>query len=242
MQAVVTDDNADQSLDSSDVDNEGGCGDGACASASTDRGHWKKQLLNCNLPSFRETFSKPSSVASPLAYFKLTVTAEVIDMVVKETNEYSTDTTGKSLNITAAEVEQFIGMYVMMGLIQMPSVTCHFETGSRCDTIADVMSRSRFEGIMGFLHFADNLNATDDMKNDKGWKIRPWLTKVQESFSKIEPEKFQSVDGIMIGLTGRCGIKQYMSMKPHPWGIKLWGRAGSSSILYCLELYQGQAD
>ncbi|KAL1447732.1 hypothetical protein MTO96_044227 [Rhipicephalus appendiculatus] len=31
-----------------------------------------------------------------------------------------------------------------------------------------------------------------------------------------------------------------MPAKPHPWGIKLWGRAGTSGYLYQFDVYQGQ--
>ncbi|XP_064472448.1 piggyBac transposable element-derived protein 3-like [Ornithodoros turicata] len=172
----------------------------------------------------------------------MAITPDMIDNVVEETNYYSVQTTGKSLNVTAAEVEQFIGLYIMMGLVQMPSVRCYWETASRYEPIANVMSRSRFESIMRFLHFVDNLAATEETKKDKAWKVRPWLSALQENFAKIEPEEYNSVDEIMVSFTGRCSVKQYMPGKPHPWGKKLWGRAGSSGILYQFDVYQGQAN
>ncbi|XP_040357107.1 piggyBac transposable element-derived protein 3-like [Ixodes scapularis] len=38
----------------------------------------------------------------------------------------------------------------------------------------------------------------------------------------------------------RCPMKQYMPGKPNPWGIKLWGRVGSSGFLHQFDVYQGQ--
>ncbi|KAL1447475.1 hypothetical protein MTO96_044279 [Rhipicephalus appendiculatus] len=94
---------------------------------------------------------------------------------------------------------------------------------------------------MRLLHFTDNDQTNDETKQDKVWKIRPWLDQLQRNFLTVEPEQLNSVDEIMISFTGRCPIKQYMLPKPHPWGIKLWARAGSSGFLYQFDVYQGQA-
>ncbi|XP_067943284.1 piggyBac transposable element-derived protein 2-like [Watersipora subatra] len=34
-------------------------------------------------------------------------------------------------------------------------------------------------------------------------------------------------------------IRQYIKSKPHPWGFKVWGRAGTSGMLFDLDIYQG---
>ncbi|KAL1470410.1 hypothetical protein MTO96_040455 [Rhipicephalus appendiculatus] len=231
---TVQDNSDDSSQDEAEVtDSHGGTG-------SVDRGHWRKRLLDASLPVFSESGTEPMVVENPLTYFRKFITSSMLSSVVEQTNLYSAQETGKSINLTVHEIEKYIGMYLMMGLVQMPSVRCYWEHGTRFPAVADVMPRNRFERLMRFLHFEDNINATEDAKQDKVWKIRKWLNALQENIRAVEPEELNSVDEIMISFTGRCPIKQYMPAKPHPWGIKLWGRAGTSGYLYQFDVYQGQ--
>jgi hypothetical protein len=40
--------------------------------------------------------------------------------------------------------------------------------------------------------------------------------------------------------TGKTSpIRQYIKSEPHPWGFKIWGRAGVSRFLYDFDVYQG---
>lgn len=44
----------------------------------------------------------------------------------------------------------------------------------------------------------------------------------------------------MVAFKGKSSLKQYIRGKPHPVGFKIWGRAGSSGILYDFDVYQGK--
>lgn len=90
----------------------------------------------------------------------------------------------------------------------MPSVRSYWKNETRYAPIADIMPRNRFEKIMRLLHFTDNSNASDEVKLDKAWKIRLWLCLLQENFLTVEPKELNSVDEIMVSVTGRCPIKQ----------------------------------
>lgn len=129
-----------------------------------------------------------------------------------------------------------------MGLVQMPSVSSYWEHGTRFPPFADIIPRNQFEKIMRLLHFTGNNEANDKAKQAKVWKIHPWLDELQRNFlTVVEPKQLNSIDELMISFTGRCPIKQYMPVKPHPCGIKLWARTGSSGFLYQFNVYQGQA-
>ncbi|KAM7298741.1 piggyBac transposable element-derived protein 3-like [Ixodes scapularis] len=227
------DDSSDDEMDSSSGSH--------CGTGSIDRGHWRRNLLDCAIPTFSEAFTMPVTIEPALTYFRKFISTEMITSLAEETNLYSTQSTGHSLNVTEAELEQYIGIYLMMGLVQMPSVRCYWENGTRFPVVADVMPRNRFEKLMRLIHFTDNHQATEDTKRDKAWKIRTWLNSLQENLQSVEQEELNSVDEMMISFTGRCPMKQYMPAKPNPWGIKLWGRAGSSGFLYQFDVYQGQA-
>ena len=103
------------------------------------------------------------------------------------------------------------------------------------------MARNRFEKLASSIHITNNLAATDKEKEDKLWKIRPWLSALRSQFLNIPAEEFNSVDEIMVPFKGKSSIKQYIRGKPNPWGFKLWGRAGASGVLYDFDVYQGRA-
>ena len=100
----------------------------------------------------------------------------------------------------------------------------------------------RFEILATSWHFIDNESLSNEQKEkDRVWKLRPWLNELKLNLKNIAPERHNCVDEIMIPFKARSNMKQYMQGKPHPWGFKLWGRAGASGILYDFEFYQGAA-
>lgn len=64
---------------------------------------------------------------------------------------------------TAREIEQFVGIYYHMGIEQMSNVLSYWETATRFPSVADVLSRDRFEKLKSRLHFSDNLSITDEV-------------------------------------------------------------------------------
>jgi hypothetical protein len=179
---------------------------------------------------------------SPYQFFKLLVTDEIISDISEHINLYAMQKEGIQLTTTRKEIEIMIGVYLRMGLVQMPRVRAYWETESRFSPIADAISRNRFEKIATMIHFVNNLTVTEEQKKDKVWKIRPWIEKLRNSFLSIPPEENHAVDEIMVPFKGKSGIKQYIRSKPNPWGFKLWGRAGASGILYDFDVYQGSAE
>lgn len=83
------------------------------------------------------------------------------------------------------------------------------------------MTRDRCQSIMRDLHFVDN---TIDHGNDKLWKLRPVVDKVQERFllgwslSAI----FSFDEGILPSTSKRNTTRMFMADKPHRYGSKLF--------------------
>ncbi|KAI8771534.1 piggyBac transposable element-derived protein 3 [Biomphalaria glabrata] len=101
---------------------------------------------------------------SPLEFFKQYLTDDMLDLLVANTNQYSVQKSGKSINTSNKEFEQVIGMFLKMGLVKMPCVRCYWETESCYAPVANVKSRNRFQIILSSLHFIDNNIFTDDDK------------------------------------------------------------------------------
>uniref|UniRef100_A0A087XB13 PiggyBac transposable element-derived protein domain-containing protein n=1 Tax=Poecilia formosa TaxID=48698 RepID=A0A087XB13_POEFO len=176
---------------------------------------------------------------TPCQYFKDFVTADMLQEIAEETNLYSVQKNGKSVNTNAQEIEQLLGMYMHMGLVQMPNVRAYWEMETRYPPVCDVMSRGRFLDLLTVIHFQNNLDVSEDAKQDKVWKLRPWLEKLRQRFLSIPPEECHAVDEIMVPFKGKSHLRCYMPGKPHKWGFKMWGRGGQSGYLYDFDVCQG---
>ncbi|XP_065684233.1 piggyBac transposable element-derived protein 3-like isoform X1 [Hydra vulgaris] len=207
---------------------------------------WKKVPLDNDLIgdiTFQEVPIEPipDETTTLYEYFKMFVDDNLIDILAEQSSLYSCQSSGTSICVTSNEIESFIGVYFCMGLVKLPSVRSYWENFMNYDGVSSVLSRNRFLSILRYLHFVDNLKVTDEVKkNDRAWKLRPWLEKLRENFLKVSPEENQSVDEIMVAFKGRSFLKQYVPNKPNKWGFKLWGRCGVSGYLYDFDLYQGK--
>ncbi|XP_038153120.1 piggyBac transposable element-derived protein 3-like isoform X1 [Cyprinodon tularosa] len=207
-----------------------------------DRYHWqKKDFISPNTD-----FSGPpvtdhvTFLQTPLQYFQKFVSEDMIQALATSTNEYSVQKDARSVNTNTKEIQKMLGMYLRMGLAQMSGSRMYWETDTRCPLIADVMPRNRFQSLLTKLHFVNNLTASEIEKKDKLWKLRPWLESFRENCLQVVPEEHNSVDEMLIPFKGKfSSIKQYMPGKPHPWGFKVWVRAGISGMMHDFHVYQG---
>ena len=82
---------------------------------------------------------------TPLHYFKLFWDDDVITMLVEQNNLYSVQTTGNSIRTNIKEMEQLIGMQMMMSLMQLPIYEMDWNTTSWVENIASIMPIKRYE-------------------------------------------------------------------------------------------------
>jgi hypothetical protein len=151
---------------------------------------------------------------TPLLYFKHFVTNEMIQLIVDSTNQYSVQKQGKCVNTSVKEVEQLLGMYFKMGLVEMPAMRMYWEKETWYAPITEVMSRNRFQLLVSLLHFVDNEAVSEESKKDRIWKVRPFLDMFRAQCLKITPEEHQSIDEMMIPYKGKFGqIRQYVRGK-----------------------------
>ena len=155
--------------------------------------NWIKKDLIKTLPIFNVNKGKAPQVLTPLEYFKLFVTDELVNDIVLQTNLYSVQQKLQSVSTTSAEIEQYIGMHLLMGINRLPSYKMYWSDYMRFPAVANVMSRNRFESVRRYLHFADN-STYDPNTSGKLFKVRPILESVREQCLKIDPEENNSID------------------------------------------------
>lgn len=203
---------------------------------------WRKAKYEPPSVEFEECGEEDSELRcewTPYMYFKKFVTDEMLQDVAEQTNLYSMQKNDKSLNTSAKEIEQVLGMYMHMGLVQMPSVRAYWEMETRHPAVHDVMPRDRFLKLLSAIHFQDNRDTSHKAKNDKLWKLRPWLQKLRAQFLGVTPEECHAIGVLMVPFKGKCRFHVYWARKTRKWGFKIYARVGQSGFLYDFDISQG---
>ncbi|XP_010789626.1 piggyBac transposable element-derived protein 3-like [Notothenia coriiceps] len=147
-------------------------------STGQERFLWRKKAFETPDHTFKgERVQPPDELPTPLQYFRRFITDEMLVAMMEQTNLYSVQTsaTHKNVQTSVKELEILIGMYLRMGLCQLPGNRVYWENDTRIGMVADNMSRDRFQTLLTSLHFTDNEAPSNRQKGDKCWKIRPWL-------------------------------------------------------------------
>ncbi|KAL4136164.1 hypothetical protein QTP88_007728 [Uroleucon formosanum] len=76
--------------------------------------------------------------------------------------------------------------------------------------------------------------------HDRLFRIRTVLETLKKRFQTVPLEESLSVDEQLCATKGRHFMKQYMPMKSHKWGYKLFILACVSGFAYNIEIYSGQ--
>lgn len=179
-------------------------GDKSCAGTSVGReqssmhvAHWSYVDLDSFSHQCDAVFSEPpENLDSPPKYFRTFVDNEIIKNIVNQTNLYSVQKNGSSVNTTVQEIEVFLGITIMSSIIKLPALQMYWRNATRYPLIADVMGRSRSESFRKNLHFNDNnkMLSRDHPNYDKLFKIHPFLDSFHQNLAKLEPEEYHSTD------------------------------------------------
>ena len=138
---------------------------------------------------------KISATWTPLSYFEMFWKHDLNVLLAEQTNIYSVQKTSSSLNTTAEEIEQLIGIKIYMSIIDFLNFRMYWANKTRYPIIADIISRNRYQNIREFLHVSDNLEKEKPENiNDKLFKIQPVLDHVRNNCILIEPKREHSTD------------------------------------------------
>ncbi|XP_061759480.1 piggyBac transposable element-derived protein 2-like [Nerophis ophidion] len=204
---------------------------------------WKRKRFEPPAVDFVEYVEEGSEDRldwTPYSYFKDFVTEEMLLEIAEETNLYGLQKDGKSVNTNAKEIEQVVGMYMHMGLVQMPNVRAYWEMETRYPAVCDVMSRDRFLYLLPRIHFQNNLRVSEEAKKDKLWKLSPWLEKLRQRFLCMPPEECHAVDKIMVPFKRKVNLRRCVPGNDPKSEFTMWGRVGLSGFLYDFDVRQGE--
>ena len=244
-----SDEDCDEDSDSNDSEDESSDSD-ECMEADDDevevRGvRWRRRSPDF-LPStdpvcqaLPETYNRDT----PLDFFSLFFTNDMFDLILLETQRLAGQKRlSRAPVIEKRDIEKYVGVVMLMGVIQIPGCRRYWASGTRVPQIANHVSRTKFDMVKSFLHFTDNtkLKKQGDNGYDPLQKVRPVLDMLLSEVRKVPHENRFAVDEMIIPFKGRSHMKQYNPKKPKKWGYKAQALCGASGILYNLEVYCGK--
>ena len=105
----------------------------------------------------------------PLAYLRLFLTDDIVDVIVAETNRYAEQTLSRTphrrwsrtrnwTSVTNEDIWLFFGVLFLQGIVHKPQQQWYWSKNRLLETpiFSRVMSEYRFSLIMKFLHFVNN--------------------------------------------------------------------------------------
>ena len=193
-----------------------------------------------------------STLTSPIDWYDLFFTNEIVDHIVAETNRYAQQKIGsshvtrrsrlKSWKVTTHdEIRKLIGLMIYMGIVTLPEVSLYWSkkkiyVGSFASR---VMSRERFELLMRFLHLNDN--TYEEASTDSLFKIRPFIDAITDRFQTVyKPGSELVIDESMVPFRGRVKIRQYVPGKAHKYGLKLYKVCTPEAYTWNFEVHTGE--
>ncbi|KAJ8968122.1 hypothetical protein NQ317_002985 [Molorchus minor] len=188
---------------------------------------WKKRRVITSIPEYNNNETPVEehfiNCITYTDFFLKVLSPSIIKDIVYQSNLYATQR-GKTMNFKENEFLTFLGINFFMGYHKLPSYknywSCSDDLGVA--VVKRVMTRSRFEQFLQYLHINDNSIIPANNK-DKIFKIRPFVKALNEQFDLLNNgTRALSVDESMIIFKGRSCLKQYNPQKPIKRGYKLW--------------------
>ena len=91
---------------------------------NTTQYHWRTRPFQTpgNIEWKSSLPDPPSEILTPISYFKMFFDDNMINSLVYHTNLYAMQTSDTILGVSKKEMEQFIGINMLTGIVKIPSV------------------------------------------------------------------------------------------------------------------------
>lgn len=186
----------------------------------------------------------PSEILKdPIDYFLYFYDTDLLENAVQHTNTFALWKSGgvKGMDFTVNELKKFLGIWMYMGVLQLPAIRDYWSADTNVPQVSQRMSFNRFQTIKSSLHFYDKtLEHTLDPL-DRFAKVRTFLDHMKMKCNDLEQEADYSIDEAMVPYKGKFAgsLRQYIGSKPHKFGIKIFHLAGASGLIYDFIPYSG---
>ena len=138
----------------------------------------------------------------------------------------------------------FLGLLLWTSLVQLPNRRSYFKLSKvyHLPHFKSHITRDRFEQLLKMLHLANNHKLPQHFDSAERFKAKlgRQLAGVCNTSAKLlSPARALSIDEMMVKFYGRSVIRQYISSKPHKYGVKLWAICCSCCGYSLQNLYLG---
>ncbi|XP_028461658.1 piggyBac transposable element-derived protein 3-like [Perca flavescens] len=169
---------------------------------------WRKTEFEHQSTATQSCFTAPDELSTPLMYFSKFFDKDIFEVIAQQTNLYSCQLIGCSINTNVSEIKAFIGMKRIMGIVKMPAMENYWATDTRYEKVADVMPLKRYKCLSRMLHFQDNMSSesSEDV-----------LDHMRSKCMELESENQFSIDEMMVPYKGKKkagSLRQYLPSKP----------------------------
>lgn len=197
-----------------------------------------------------ETINISGEIENPIDAYKLFLTDDVLDLIVRETNKYAKEKLQQQRkkrknpewhDTDKNEILQFFSIVITMGLVPLPTISAYWSKDEMFNNkfVSEIMPRDRFLSLLKFIHFADN--SVKD--KDRLRKLKPLLDKLLNNFKQVlSPGREIIIDESMIPWRGRLLFKQYIPSKSHKYGVKFYKLCTIDGYTHNLIVYAGKND
>ncbi len=177
---------ADKSENDDENDDDGGNKKEKTKEEEENKFRWRKRDVTTTPDKvFQPEVDNIEETKTPIEYFRQFWT-DIIDLVVQQTNLYSTQKTSSPINTTKEETEQLMGIHLRRGIVQLPSYKMYWSQKMRIPAIADRMPLTRYEKQCRQQYNGGNAS--------KLAKIQPVIDIFREQCLKVNPEECHCVD------------------------------------------------
>jgi hypothetical protein len=166
----------------------------------------------------------------------------ILSIIIEETELYSTHVVpSKPITLSKTELQRFLRILIMMSVDHVPNSRSYWSDNLGNIPIKNCMSMNNFERIKRFLHFNNNnLDLPPNHEDrDRLFKIHPIVELLKAKFSSVPFDEFLALDEQLCPTKARSYMKQYLPLKPHKWGYKLFILYGVKGYAYNFEIYTG---
>ena len=159
-------------------------------------------------------------------------------MIVEEANRYAAQKNSKPL-FTTADLETFNAVLMLTGYYSLPRTRMFWEKEDDIglSIVYESISRSEFEELKRFIHFADNCSLNTNDKFAKGKQLYAITNKNLKQFFFFHSHC--SIDEQMVPYTGKNSSKQTIRAKAVRFSYKNFVICSDDGYLYFIDPYCG---
>lgn len=204
---------------------------------------WSTYTTGTNVPVFTGATGKQHAARqaqSALDFLQLYLPPPLIQSWVEYTQAYAQQHgADRDWRTSVSELYAFIGVHIFMGICRLPNYHMYWSKEYQQPFVASTFTRTRYEQLVRYFHVAPTPDP--HAPHDPLSRVRPFITSLLCAFPRYySPSQHLTIDEAMMAYKGRSPIKQYIPMKPHRWGYKIYCLAGDEYLLH-FEVYEGRA-